>query len=129
MRTNVLNRRNFFQKSAVLAGGLTFAPDLISRSLARPRTSSVSGGAAPMLASDLPKGSSPAPLSFPHFPDRLHAFVWRNWQLPNDQLVRVVGQRQQTFSASVGPYHLAQERIHVGWLDAKTISGMSESIN
>ena len=30
---------------------------------------------------DLPVGSHPTALEFPHFPDRLHAFVWRNWQL------------------------------------------------
>ena len=30
---------------------------------------------------DLPKGSSPPALEFPHFPDRLHTFVWRNWPL------------------------------------------------
>ncbi|MEP6755826.1 MAG: hypothetical protein ABJA67_10020 [Chthonomonadales bacterium] len=29
----------------------------------------------------LPVGSAPAALNFEHFPDRLHAFVWRNWPL------------------------------------------------
>jgi hypothetical protein len=29
----------------------------------------------------LPRGAAPAPLAFDHFPDRLHAFVWRNWPL------------------------------------------------
>jgi hypothetical protein len=29
----------------------------------------------------LPRGTAPAPLDFDHFPDRLHAFVWRNWPL------------------------------------------------
>jgi hypothetical protein len=29
----------------------------------------------------LPVGSNPAPVVTPHFPDRLHAVVWRNWQL------------------------------------------------
>ena len=32
-------------------------------------------------ASVLPEGAAPAPVALPHFPDRLHAFVWRNWQL------------------------------------------------
>ena len=27
----------------------------------------------------LPEGSAPAPLVSPHFPDRVHEFVWRNW--------------------------------------------------
>src|SRR5262245_27703109 len=39
----------------------------------------------------LPAGNAPAPVSFPHFPSRLHAFVWRNWQLvPADRLARAV---------------------------------------
>lgn len=29
----------------------------------------------------LPVGSAPEPVGFPHFPSRLHAFVWRNWTL------------------------------------------------
>ncbi len=30
-------------------------------------------------AAALPEGSAPPALANPHFPDRLHAFVWRNW--------------------------------------------------
>jgi hypothetical protein len=41
---------------------------------------------------DLPIGSSPRPLSLPHFPSRLHAFVWRNWTLvPLGRLAEVLG--------------------------------------
>jgi len=29
----------------------------------------------------LPAGSAPKPVDVPHFPDRVHAFVWRNWSL------------------------------------------------
>lgn len=29
----------------------------------------------------LPLGGNPPALQFPHFPDRAHAFVWRNWNL------------------------------------------------
>jgi hypothetical protein len=29
----------------------------------------------------LPTGSAPAAIEFKHFPDRMHAFVWRNWEL------------------------------------------------
>ncbi len=40
----------------------------------------------------LPVGSHPTPLGAPHFPDRLHAFVWRNWQLVEpDRLAQLVG--------------------------------------
>jgi hypothetical protein len=47
----------------------------------------------PVLAiSDLPKGAAPKPVSFPHFPSRLHAFVWRNWPLVTpERMARVVG--------------------------------------
>ncbi len=45
-----------------------------------------------MTAADLPRGSAPKPVPFPHFPDRLHAFVWRNWQLvPARRMGEVVG--------------------------------------
>ena len=27
----------------------------------------------------LPQGSAPAPIVARHFPDRVHTFVWRNW--------------------------------------------------
>jgi len=40
----------------------------------------------------LPVGSHPTALDTPHFPDRLHTFVWRNWQLVEpDRLAKVVG--------------------------------------
>jgi hypothetical protein len=44
-------------------------------------------------ASDpLPKGPGPAPVPLPHFPSRLHAFVWRNWPLvPAATLGKVIG--------------------------------------
>jgi len=39
----------------------------------------------------LPKGGSPEPLPLAHFPDRVHAFVWRNWPLiPIDRLASVL---------------------------------------
>lgn len=42
----------------------------------------------------LPEGPAPAPVPIPHFPDRLHAYVWRNWPLvPVGDLARVVGAR------------------------------------
>jgi hypothetical protein len=39
--------------------------------------------AGTLLATDpvLPVGSAPAPLATPHFPDRTHAFIWRNWNV------------------------------------------------
>lgn len=45
-----------------------------------------------MVTADLPSGAAPEPVPFPHFPDRLHAFVWRNWSLvPLERMARVVG--------------------------------------
>ncbi len=45
-----------------------------------------------MMTSDLPVGSAPAPVALPHFPDRLHAFVWRNWTLvPTERIAQTVG--------------------------------------
>lgn len=36
---------------------------------------------ATAIADELPAVSDRKPVPMPHFPDRLHAFVWRNWQL------------------------------------------------
>lgn len=48
-------------------------------------------GALLMLAGDLPAGPAPRPVLLPHFPDRLHAFVWRNWPLvPTTRLAKTV---------------------------------------
>jgi len=42
--------------------------------------------------SDLPVGPAPTAVGLPHFPDRLHAYVWRNWELvPIDRLAKIVG--------------------------------------
>jgi hypothetical protein len=39
----------------------------------------------------LPVGSAPEPVEFPHFPSRLHAFIWRNWTLvPVKKIAAVV---------------------------------------
>ena len=45
-----------------------------------------------IISVTLPQGSAPEALDFPHFPDRLHAFVWRNWTLaPLERMAEVVG--------------------------------------
>ena len=42
----------------------------------------------------LPHGSAPVPLRLGHFPDRLHAFLWRNWTLiPLERLAETLGAR------------------------------------
>lgn len=42
------------------------------------------------------RGAEGGPLGPPHFPDRLHAFVWRNWTLvPVDRIAKVAGATAQ----------------------------------
>ena len=49
-----------------------------------------------------PADAAPAPISEPHFPSRLHQFVWRNWELANlDRMARILGARPQDL-ASIG---------------------------
>ncbi|KPL10587.1 hypothetical protein AMJ85_05510, partial [candidate division BRC1 bacterium SM23_51] len=47
------------------------------------------GGSA-WSASVLPTGSAPPGLEFPHFPDRVHTFVWRNWSVVEPERLAVV---------------------------------------
>ncbi len=84
MNENTLNRRRFLQATTLATGGLAMggapthgaepAPAFTAEDLAK-----------------LPNGNAPAPVALPHFPSRLHAFVWRNWPLvPTDRLAAVV---------------------------------------
>jgi len=54
----------------------------------------------------LPAGPSPVPVPFPHFPSRLHAFIWRNWPLvPAETLAKVVSAtpaQMRVFAQSMG---------------------------
>lgn len=71
-----LPRRSFLKSSAAL--GAT----LLAHGADAP---------APAAQTILPEGSAPAPVPLPHFPDRLHAFVWRNWTLvPLDRIAAVL---------------------------------------
>jgi hypothetical protein len=74
-----MRRRTFIKATGL--GAVALASGLTARA------------AAPMQsASVLPVGNAPAPLPLPHFPSRLHAFVWRNWPLVRlEQLAKVVG--------------------------------------
>jgi hypothetical protein len=46
---------------------------------------------------DIEKGApNPEPVPEPHFPDRLHLFVWRNWELANtDRMAQILAQPSQ----------------------------------
>lgn len=63
-----------------------------------------------MDISQLPSGASPNPVAFPHFPDRLHAYVWRNWQLvPAERLAQVVGATPEQIRAVARAMGLSQQ--------------------
>ncbi len=73
----MLGRREFFEWSVLYAL-------LISRFLA---TAVEWGNPEILLTSPFLR-----PIPEPHFPDRLHLFVWRNWELANtDRLAQVLG--------------------------------------
>jgi hypothetical protein len=77
-----LNRRRFIAASALSAGAVLFGPRTVF---------SAKAGASANSTSSLPTGNSPVPVPLPHFPTRLHAFIWRNWQLvPIKRLAEVV---------------------------------------
>lgn len=72
-------RRTFLKSSASLIGALAAYQLPIDASAAE---NSV----------QLPAGAAPAPVANPHFPDRLHAFVWRNWTLvPLGKIADILG--------------------------------------
>ena len=74
-----MRRRTFIKATGMSAVAL--ASGLAAQAAARQKAADV-----------LPVGDSPEPLPLPHFPSRLHAFIWRNWPLVGvDQLARVVG--------------------------------------
>ncbi|HMJ91996.1 MAG TPA: hypothetical protein VK530_19395, partial [Candidatus Acidoferrum sp.] len=81
---NRMNRRSFVQRSAIAAGGVALVPALL-HAKEKPAQSILS-------IAELPKGAAPEPVAVPHFLDRLHAFIWRNWPLvPIERIADVVG--------------------------------------
>lgn len=81
-------RRQFLRDAALVAGGGVLVGCHSLRSPTPVSREPASGVAL------LPKGAAPAPVSFPHFPTRLHAVIWRNWSLvPVERLARTVGAR------------------------------------
>ena len=83
--SNDYSRRAFIKAGSVAAGGLAFG------GFVWPALADAGGKSPAMAIADLPKGAAPKPVSFPHFPSRLHAFVWRNWPLvTTERMARVV---------------------------------------
>ncbi len=84
--SNDYSRRTFLKTSSAAAGGLALG------GFVWPALAEVGGKSSAMAVGDLPKGTAPKPVSFPHFPSRLHAFVWRNWPLVTaERMACVVG--------------------------------------
>lgn len=85
----MLNRRIFLKSASLAVGACGLARYGLWEDWAEAAPGGKQGG---MTAAALPRGSAPKPVPFPHFPDRLHAFVWRNWQLvPARRMGEVVG--------------------------------------
>ncbi|MGA2496803.1 MAG: hypothetical protein ABSH20_03635 [Tepidisphaeraceae bacterium] len=58
----------------------------------------------------LPAESLPAGLEAPHFPDRIHTFVWRNWNLvESERMGRVLGTSAENVRAVAGAMGLPAE--------------------
>ncbi len=86
--SQVLSRRRFLRTGALALAAAAW-PARAAAATAGRRSSP-----SRLSVADLPKGAAPPPVPYPHFPDRLHAFVWRNWPLvPVDRMARVVGAR------------------------------------
>jgi len=61
--------------------------------------------------SPLPMGSAPAPVEVGHFPDRLHAFVWRNWNVvQTTRLAKVLETSPENVQALAASMGLASEQ-------------------
>ncbi len=84
MSGTALNRRRFLQATTLATGSLAVGCAATRRAEPAPAFTATD-------LAKLPAGNAPAPVALPHFPSRLHAFVWRNWQLvPPDRLAAVV---------------------------------------
>ena len=59
-------------------------------------------GVAKAQADTLPTGSAPAAIEFEHFPSRLHAFVWRNWELVSLERMAEVLQTSPANVSAIG---------------------------
>ena len=79
-----LTRRLFIQSAVIAAGSW------VAGYASGEHPSQKTAIASPEEKSNLPEGSASPPVVFPHFPSRMHAFVWRNWQLvPVSQMAKV----------------------------------------
>ena len=83
------SRRDFVKTGSAIVSGLTLGASFY------PAIARAGGNSARLTIAELPKGAAPKPVTFPHFPDRLHAFVWRNWPLVTpERMAQVVGAKK-----------------------------------
>jgi len=83
------SRRSFIKTGSAALGGLALGAHLPPAFAKEQRKRSE------LTVADLPVGKAPKPVACPHFPDRLHAFVWRNWPLVTpERMAKVVGARR-----------------------------------
>jgi len=83
---NGYSRRAFLKASSAAAGGFALGAS------AWPVSAEAKPQASAIAVADLPRGTAPKPVLFPHFPSRLHSFVWRNWPLvTTERMARVIG--------------------------------------
>jgi hypothetical protein len=83
------SRRSFIQTSSAVVGGLALGTQFL------PALANAGGTKSLLSAADLPMGNAPKPVACPHFPDRLHAFVWRNWPLVTpERMAKVVSAKK-----------------------------------
>src|SRR5437667_4844782 len=65
---------------------------------------------AGMARAELPVGSSPPALKFEHFPTRLHAFVFRNWNLvETERLAKILETTPEKIRETAGAMGLPRE--------------------
>ena len=59
--------------------------------------------AAAAAAEPLPVGGEPAPVKVSHFPDRMHALIWRNWPVvPAERIAKVLATTPREEPGDVG---------------------------
>src|SRR6267142_3108110 len=64
---------------------------------------------------ELPVGSSPPALKFDHFPARVHAFVFRNWNLvETERLAKILGTTPEKVRKMAGGMGLPAEEAIPG---------------
>ena len=71
-----------------------------------------------MNIDDLMTGDSPKSLSFPHFPNRFQAVIWRNWGLiPVERLSKVLDTSNENIISSAKELGLPDIEVSKNWLE------------